>query len=187
MATNSIPDSDSDGESDRDSLFGGVFDNNVNGSDLELESEDGDVISSDSDEAGDLGEAAQDDNADEEMETDHRDDTVTGPRRWNPATATPVRVAFHQVAGPTTPMPATKNELDFLNLVFPEELYALIATQTNLYASQQIATKPDSVWTDTTPEEIKIFVGLQVHTHTRTLHTCAHILSVYIFNCGGRQ
>jgi hypothetical protein len=173
MATNSIPDSDSDGESDRDSLFGGVFDNNVNGSDLELESSE-DVISSDSDEAGDLGEAAQDDNGDEAMETDHRDDTV--PRRWNPATATPVRVAFQQVAGPTTPMPATKNELDFLNLVFPEELYALIATQTNLYASPGMLVSrlpPSPTACGQTPPPRKLKSSLD-YRYTLTHAHCTH-------------
>ena len=54
---------------------------------------------------------------------------------------------------------ANKNELDFLNLLFPEELYSLVLEVTNLYAQLCIRTKANSGWYDTTPEEMRAFLG----------------------------
>jgi hypothetical protein len=53
-----------------------------------------------------------------------------------------------------------ENELDFLNLLFPLEIYETLVTQTNLYAQQlqEKANKPDSQWSDTTVAEMKTFI-----------------------------
>lgn len=60
--------------------------------------------------------------------------------------------------GPTQILQADKNELDFLNLLFPEELYSLILEETNSYAQLCIrANNPG--WYDTTPEEMRAFLG----------------------------
>eukprot|EP00112_Aurelia_sp_Birch-Aquarium-sp1_P004731 Seg1537.8 transcript_id=Seg1537.8/GoldUCD/mRNA.D3Y31 product="hypothetical protein" protein_id=Seg1537.8/GoldUCD/D3Y31 len=45
--------------------------------------------------------------------------------------------------GPTKVLSAEEKEMDFLNLFFPENMYELVAEQTNLYASQKILTKAD--------------------------------------------
>lgn len=58
--------------------------------------------------------------------------------------------------GPTQILKANKNKLDFLNLLFPEELYSLILEETNSYAQVCIRTKANPGWT---PEEMRAFLG----------------------------
>ena len=43
---------------------------------------------------------------------------------------------FTGIPGPTTTLDGTANELDFLNLTFPETLYEMITRETNKYADQ---------------------------------------------------
>ena len=62
--------------------------------------------------------------------------------------------------GQKFPLSADKNELDFLDLFFPEQIYHLVAEQTNLYASQKFQSKPDPLWKETTSEEIKAYNGI---------------------------
>eukprot|EP00112_Aurelia_sp_Birch-Aquarium-sp1_P021116 Seg5604.2 transcript_id=Seg5604.2/GoldUCD/mRNA.D3Y31 product="hypothetical protein" protein_id=Seg5604.2/GoldUCD/D3Y31 len=57
---------------------------------------------------------------------------------------------------------ADKNEIDFLDLFFPEQIYHLVFEETNLYASQKIESKPDPLWKETTPEEIKAYIGIRL-------------------------
>ena len=52
--------------------------------------------------------------------------------------------------------------VDFFYLMFPEELIEHIVSETNRYACECIATKPDPEWKDTCLEEIKAFLGLHV-------------------------
>ena len=47
-------------------------------------------------------------------------------------------------------------------LMFPEELIEHIVSETNRYACECIAMKPDPEWKDTSLEEIKAFLGLHV-------------------------
>ena len=62
-------------------------------------------------------------------------------------------------------MTADKNEFNFLNLIFPPEIFDILVTQTNLYAQQvqEKLDKPDSRWTDTTLDEIKAFIGIRLY------------------------
>lgn len=69
---------------------------------------------------------------------------------------------FNQEVGPKTLLSEEKNALDFLLLLFPETLIAHIVTETNRYAKQCIAKKPDRHWFDTTVEEMKAFLGLNI-------------------------
>ena len=59
--------------------------------------------------------------------------------------------------------------VDFFYLVFPNEAFILVSTETNRYASQYLDSTADfepksrfSVWSDTSPDEIKAFVSLEV-------------------------
>ena len=61
-----------------------------------------------------------------------------------------------------------KKPIDFLNMMFPESLYGVIATETNRYAAQVIAEKqmgPKSSfrkWSEATDDEIRAYLGLRV-------------------------
>ena len=64
--------------------------------------------------------------------------------------------------GQKFPLSADKNEMDFLDLFFPEQIYHLVAEQTNLYAGQKIQSKPDPLWKETTSEEVKAYIGIRL-------------------------
>ena len=72
---------------------------------------------------------------------------------------------FTEPVGPKTVMTADKNEFDFLQLIFPPEIFDILVTQTNLYAQQvqEKLDKPDSQWTDTTLDEMKAFIGIRLY------------------------
>lgn len=62
--------------------------------------------------------------------------------------------------GPTQTLEADKNEIDFLNLLFPGELYSRISEETNAYAQLCIRAKANPGCYDTTPEEIRAFLDI---------------------------
>lgn len=64
--------------------------------------------------------------------------------------------------GPTQTLEADKNEIDFLNLLFSEELYSKISEETNAYAQLCIRAKANPGWYDTKVEEICAFHGCLV-------------------------
>lgn len=64
--------------------------------------------------------------------------------------------------GPTQTLEADKNEKDFLNLLFSEELYLKISEETNAYAQLCIRAKANPGWYDTKVEEICAFHGCLV-------------------------
>lgn len=59
-------------------------------------------------------------------------------------------------------MTADKNVFDFLQLMFPPEIFHILATQTNLYAQQvqEKLDKSDSQWTATFLDEMKAFIEI---------------------------
>ncbi|XP_033726264.1 piggyBac transposable element-derived protein 4-like [Pecten maximus] len=69
---------------------------------------------------------------------------------------------FDQPTGPVNVLDEGKKEIDFFTLLFPFTLFQLMTTQTNLYASQKTASKPDSKWSVTSPSEMKAFVGIHI-------------------------
>ena len=54
-------------------------------------------------------------------------------------------------------------ETDFFAQMFPNEIFEILANETNRYAQQKVATKPDSRWRETTPDGIKVFLGLRIY------------------------
>ncbi|KAK3727613.1 hypothetical protein QZH41_006003 [Actinostola sp. cb2023] len=74
----------------------------------------------------------------------------------------PVTVSeFTARAGPLSWVPEDGTAIDFFRM-FPEELFELMATETNRYTRQRAEVKPDPKWRETTSEEIKAFLGLHV-------------------------
>ena len=75
---------------------------------------------------------------------------------------------YLEIPGPKVTLDRTKTELDFFNLLFPLNLCAWIANETNHYATQCQAVKgPDQQWYETDSSEIRAFIGIReaVHTH----------------------
>ena len=75
----------------------------------------------------------------------------------------PVHVPpFTAVTGPVSHVPDNKSAIDFFHLMFPESLIETIVTETNRYARQCTAVKPDAKWYDTTLAEMKAYLGLHI-------------------------
>ena len=73
-----------------------------------------------------------------------------------------------QNPGPTN-IPANGQEIDFFKLLFPDELYKHLVQETNLYAQQKIAVKPDHRWIPVEKDEMKAFLGLRIYMSTVNL------------------
>ena len=67
---------------------------------------------------------------------------------------------FSHGFGPTVSPPYDAAPIEFFSQVYPPPLIDLIVEQTNLYAEQQGATG----WVDTTPRELKAFLGFVMAT-----------------------
>ena len=71
---------------------------------------------------------------------------------------------YSEILGPKVILDASKTELDFFNLLFPLNLCAWIANETNHYATQVQAQKgEDSRWYETDLTEIRVFIGMRVY------------------------
>jgi hypothetical protein len=104
-------------------------------------------------------ESASDSDSDGEANPEITRQSWTTPAQAN---AIPPMPNFTLEVGPTTVLTSDKSELDFFFMFFTDDVFVLLSTQTNAYAAQQIATKPDTKWQETSPDEMKTFVGLQV-------------------------
>ena len=81
---------------------------------------------------------------------------------WN-VDENPARILpFTEPTGPTSGVAEDGTATDFFYLMLPEVLMEHIVTETNRYARESIAAKPDPEWFDTTLEEVKAFLGLHV-------------------------
>lgn len=65
---------------------------------------------------------------------------------------------FAESSGPTYQLPFDANPLQFFMVIFPLALVQIIVDNTNLYAAQSV----DQGWVDTTIDEMKAFLGLQI-------------------------
>ena len=86
------------------------------------------------------------------------DDEGTWNENINPVEVSP----FTEATGPTSGVAEDGTAIDFFYLMFPEELIEQIVAETNRYARECIAMKPDREWYDTTLDEMKAFLGLHV-------------------------
>ena len=67
-----------------------------------------------------------------------------------------------EFVGNTMRMLPSKSALEFFHIIFTEDVYALIVTQTNLYAAQQRREPRNQKdpWSDLTVDEFKTWLGL---------------------------
>ena len=80
-------------------------------------------------------------------------------KKWS-ATLHQIRVQpFTDQPGPTHHLVDDAQPLEFFGLFWEPCFFELLAEETNLYAQQKQATKPERKWYPTTAEEMRAFVG----------------------------
>ena len=67
--------------------------------------------------------------------------------------------------GPVAILDVDAKETDFFAQMFPNEIFKILARETNRYAQQKVATKPDSRWRETTPDRSKSPWVENLHEH----------------------
>ena len=96
----------------------------------------------------------------EEMEVQ----AAVTPQEWTKNfTETNILPFSVQNPGATSVMDAEKEEINFFELIFTDEIYEILVRETNLYAQQKIAVKPDPKWRAVTKEEIKAYLGIRMY------------------------
>ena len=70
---------------------------------------------------------------------------------------------FTDNAGVTHNLDDTASVMEFFNLLFTDDMLENIVVQTNLYAQQSITVKPDPAWYDTSREEMRAFLGINIY------------------------
>ncbi|XP_022801637.1 piggyBac transposable element-derived protein 4-like [Stylophora pistillata] len=92
-----------------------------------------------------------------ESEEEEDDDS-----QWNDNN-NPVEVSpFTAATGLTWGVTEDGTAIDFFYLMFPEDLIEHIVSETNRFAQECIAAKPDPKWRESTLEEMKAFLGVHV-------------------------
>ena len=91
-------------------------------------------------------------------EDDEEDGEIGWSRDRAPINVTP----FTARAGAVSGVAEDGTAKDFFQLFIPDELFDMIVEETNCYARQCIARKPDPKWQNTSREEMQAFFGLQV-------------------------
>ena len=144
------------------------------GLDLDLDRDqqtDGDVGAS-----GGSGSEVNDAESDIDEEVVHHEDDDTddegdedGDLDWTPLPPTfpanRVKVKpCTSVSGPVDPLPWDAQPYDFFARLFPDELFQLMAVETNRYAEQKQAAKGrrDKYWKDVTAADMKVFLSINV-------------------------
>ena len=106
--------------------------------------------------------SSEDGQADDESNADSEEEGVE--LEWTKVlTSVEIEPFTEASPGPVTILNGDAKEIDFFALMFPNEIFEILARETNRYAQRKIATKPDSRWRETTPDEIKVFLGLRIY------------------------
>lgn len=101
-------------------------------------------------------------NTEDLSDLEFSDDEENGEIRWSRDQA-PVNVTpFTTRAGAVSGVAEDGTAKDFFQLFIPDELFDMIVKETNRYARQCIARKPDPKWKDTSPEDMQAFFGIHM-------------------------
>ena len=98
-------------------------------------------------------------NIESDLDISDDDETAGNEGIWDTNLTEIEQHDFVESTGPTKTLTASKTEIDFLNLVFPPQLYEVISNETNRYAQERGATN----WTETNQNEIKRFLGFHMY------------------------
>ena len=87
------------------------------------------------------------------------------PQDWTDQLTPPVIQDFVDNAGPTAVLSGDMREIDFFQLLFPENLFSLIANRTNKHADQTAKKgQNDNKWHQTDAKEMKWNENLYEHS-----------------------
>ncbi|KAK5973734.1 hypothetical protein GCK32_010462 [Trichostrongylus colubriformis] len=78
---------------------------------------------------------------------------------WTDETTKFDRFVFAEDCGPHAEVESCDNPIDYFQLFLNDELLNLIVMETNRYGSKKMKERKKD-WTDTTPEEIRRFIGI---------------------------
>ena len=78
-------------------------------------------------------------------------------------TATNIPPFSVETPGPTNILDENQTELNFFELLFTNEVYEILVRETNLYAQQKVAVKPDPKWRDVEKDEMNAYLGTHVY------------------------
>jgi len=81
---------------------------------------------------------------------------------WSQQLSPVVLEEFDSPTGKTFDIAENASELDILSFIFTDEIVEKIVTESNKYARQKLALKPQQLenWVDTTASEMKAFLGV---------------------------
>ena len=79
---------------------------------------------------------SEESSSDDDNDSPVRAPPVQLPNNWTDQLSASVIEDFENIPGPNTVLTIDKKEIDFFQLLFTEDLYELIATETNNYAEQ---------------------------------------------------
>ena len=135
--------------SDEDNEFFGFLPEEINFENLKRRAEESDLSIDEYSSSG------------ESQETSDEDVSADG---WTEKLRDVYIQEFAEDVGATFILESEAKEQDFFGKIFPDEIFEILAEQTNLYALQlQVERhKVDERWTPTTPEEMRCFVGLRI-------------------------
>ena len=135
--------------SDEDNEFFGFLPEEINFENLKRRAEESDLSIDEYSSSG------------ESQETSDEDVSADG---WTEKLRDVYIQEFAEDVGATFILGSEAKEQDFFGKIFPDEIFEILAEQTNLYALQlQVERhKVDERWTPTTPEEMRCFVGLRI-------------------------
>ena len=87
------------------------------------------------------------------------------PQDWTDQLTPSVIEDFVDNASSTTILSGHKSEIDFFQLLFPENLFSLITNETNKHAdrTQQKKGQNDNKWHRTDAKEIRAFIGMRIY------------------------
>ena len=99
-------------------------------------------------------------NSSEESEEEDRTDNEVGvdEEEWSREVNRRVDIDFDEDPGINVNTGNLKSSLDFFELFFPQEVWQLLVSQTNLYAEQKRGPIESSVWYPVTESEMKAWI-----------------------------
>ena len=87
------------------------------------------------------------------------------PQDWTDQLTPSVTEDFVDNTGPTTILSGDKKEIDFFQLLFPENLFSLISSETNkhAYQTQQRKRQNNNKWHRTDVKVVCAFIGMRIY------------------------
>ena len=99
-----------------------------------------------------------------EVDSDDASENPPSPIKWTANVKETKLEEFEEKVGVVHDLEVGASALDYLGLFLGESFFDLMAEQTNLYADQKQdeVGRKDKIWKPTTPEEMKLFLAINI-------------------------